>query len=112
MISIKEIKIDASATIIAHIQCQNSVSLSEEDKIRKLLGKFYTKEKPDFARVAMEINGPVILFRAVHNCKRPPANEDIAKLLQAINCQKIQVTERPLHKKRSESVSHHKTQAT
>lgn len=106
-------KIDASsATIIAHIQCQGSIDLSEEDKIRKLLGKFYAKEKPDFARVAMEINGPVILFRTVHNCKRPPTNEDIEKLLQAINCQKIPVTERPLHKKRSESISHHKTQTT
>ena len=107
MIVIKQVSIDTNATIIAHVQCEDPIGLNEEDRIRKMLGNFYAKEKRDFARVAVQIAGAAILFRTISNCKRPPTHEEIAMVLRAINCFTPNAISRPSHKKRSAVATSH-----
>jgi hypothetical protein len=111
MIVIKKVSIDPCAEVIAYIQCEGSVGLNEEDKIREMLRNFYAKEKRDFARVVVQIVGAVILFRTIANCKRRPTKEDIVLVLQAVNCFTPNAHSRPLPKKRLSTIPHRSTAA-
>lgn len=84
MIKIKSITTnpkEGSATVV----CENSVSLNEEDRIRKILERFYTR-RPDLVRLAVEVAGTMILFHARPNCKRLHTKEDIEAVLKATDC--------------------------
>ncbi len=72
---------------VTYVMCAREINFFEEQIIRKILDNYYKKKRPNFSKLAFEINGKMISFRPIR-CpnKQPPNKEEVIMVLKAIDC--------------------------